>query len=82
MAEKLVTAYDTRTGKKLDRRVPAVWLRLFPYLSLTPQTKAAGTAGTVEPDGPADDVPEADSPEDAEPTPKTAPRRRTTKKES
>lgn len=73
MAEQLVTAYDTRTGKKLDRRVPAVWLRIFPNLSPTPQQKAAHAA---------DDVPEADSPEDATTTPKTAPRRRPTSKES
>lgn len=76
MAEQLVTAYDTRTGKKLDRRVPAVWLRIFPHLSSTPQQKAADNAAA------SDDVPEADSPEDVDPTPMTAPRRRTTKKES
>lgn len=40
MAEKLVYAYDTNTGRKLPRRVPEVWLRLFPHLSLTPKEKA------------------------------------------
>ena len=40
MAEKMVEAYDTRTGEKLPQRVPAVFLRLFPHLSATPKQKA------------------------------------------
>lgn len=40
MAEKLVYVYDTNTGRKLARRVPEVWLRLFPHLSPTPRQKA------------------------------------------
>lgn len=40
MAEKLVHVYDTNTGRKLPRRVPEVWLRLFPHLALTPKQRA------------------------------------------
>ena len=40
MAEKLIEAYDTRNGDKLPQRVPAVFLKLFPYLSATPRQKA------------------------------------------
>ena len=40
MAEKMVEAYDTRTGEKLPQRVPAGFLRLFPHLSATPKQKA------------------------------------------
>ena len=40
MAEKMVEAYDTRNGDKLPQRVPAVFLKLFPYLSATPRQKA------------------------------------------
>jgi len=41
VAEKMVEVYDTRTGSKLAHRVPEVWLRIFPHLSLTPKSKAA-----------------------------------------
>jgi hypothetical protein len=40
----LVTAYDTRTGQKLGRQVPAHWVghpRFGPHWSLTPRQKAA-----------------------------------------
>lgn len=40
MAEKLVYVYDTNTGRKLERRVPEVWLKLYPHLSRTPKDKA------------------------------------------
>ncbi|HCS2945790.1 TPA: hypothetical protein OQU49_004403 [Shigella flexneri] len=40
MAENMVYVYDTNTGRKLARRVPEVWLRIFPHLSLTPKAKA------------------------------------------
>lgn len=76
MPQPLVEAYDTRTGTKLPKRVPENWLRIFPYLSLTPKSQAARSAVS-------DDVPEADSPEDVTTTPKTARRgRQTPKKES
>lgn len=40
MTEKLVHVYDTNTGRKLPRRVPEVWLRLFPHLAPTPKQRA------------------------------------------
>lgn len=40
MAEKMIHVYDTRTNEKLPQRVPAVFLKLFPYLSATPRQKA------------------------------------------
>ena len=40
MAEKLIHAYDTNTGRKLPNRVPESYLRIFPHLSLTPKAKA------------------------------------------
>lgn len=40
MAEKMIEVYDTRNGDKLPQRVPAVFLKLFPYLSVTPKQKA------------------------------------------
>lgn len=76
MPQKRVEAYDTRTGAKLPQRVPENWLRIFPYLSLTPKSKAAQSAAS-------DDVPEADSATDVASTPKTARRgRQTPQKES
>ena len=76
MPQKRVEAYDTRTGAKLPHRVPENWLRIFPYLSLTPKSKAAQSAVS-------DDVPVADSAEDVASTPKTARRgRQTHQKES
>lgn len=76
MPQKRVEAYDTRTGAKLPQRVPENWLRIFPYLSLTPKTKAAQNAAS-------DDAPAAGSAEDVDPTPKTARRgRQTHQKES
>lgn len=73
----LVEAYDTRTGRKLDRRVPAVWLRIFPYLSLTPTQKAATAARNP------DDIPATAPAADVDPSPKTARRgRQTPQKES
>lgn len=65
MAQKRVEAYDTRTGAKLPHRVPENWLRIFPYLSLTPKTKAAQSAAS-------DDAPAAVPAEDVASTPKTA----------
>ena len=43
MADELerVTAYDTNTGDKLAALVPRRWLRIFPHLSETPQSKAS-----------------------------------------
>ena len=76
MAQKLVEAFDTRTGAKLPQRVPESWLRIFPYLSLTPKSKAAQSAVS-------DDVPATDSATDVASTPKTARRgRQTPQKES
>lgn len=40
MAEQMVEVYNTRTGRKLPKRVPIVWLRIFPDLSVTPKQKA------------------------------------------
>lgn len=40
MADKMVEVYDTRTGQKLPQRVPAVWLKLYKYLAVTPKHKA------------------------------------------
>lgn len=50
MAEQMIEAYDTNTGKKLDRRVPAGWLDIFPHLSPTPSAKAAGRSATPSED--------------------------------
>lgn len=76
MPQKLVEAYDTRTGAKLPQRVPENWLRIFPYLSLTPKQAAAQRTAS-------DDVPATGLAEDVDPTPKTARRgRQTPKKES
>ena len=46
MAEKMVEAYDTRTGKKIGKRVPKNWLEIFPYLSTTPKNGAASHSAT------------------------------------
>ena len=72
MPQKLIEAYDTRTGAKLPQRVPESWTRIFDHVSATPKQRNATAAGLSE------DVPEADSPEDVDPTPKTAPRGRQT----
>lgn len=40
MAEKMIEVYDTRSGKKLPRRVPEAFKRIFPYLTDTPKAKA------------------------------------------
>lgn len=37
--DQFVTAYDTRTGKKVGR-VPRAHLKVFPHLALTPKAKA------------------------------------------
>lgn len=47
MAEKMVEVYDTRTGEKLAKRVPEVWVRLYPYLSVTPKQKARNAVPTA-----------------------------------
>lgn len=36
---EFVTAYDTRTGKKLPNKVPRAHLEVFPYLSETPKSR-------------------------------------------
>ena len=41
MPQKLIEAYDTRTGAKLPQRVPESWTRIFPNVSATPTQKAA-----------------------------------------
>lgn len=71
MPQKLIEAYDTRTGAKLPQRVPESWTRIFPNVSATPTQKAADAAAA---DAPA---------EGAGATPKTARRgRQNTEKES
>lgn len=72
MPQKLIEAYDTRTGAKLPQRVPESWTRLFPNVSATPTQRAADAVAV------SDDVPEADSPQDVAPTSKTARRGRQT----
>lgn len=37
--DQFVTAYDTRTGKKVGR-VPRAHLTIFPHLAVTPKAKA------------------------------------------
>lgn len=44
MPQKLIEAYDTRTGAKLPHRVPENWTRIFPHVSATPTQKAADAA--------------------------------------
>ena len=71
MPQKLIEAYDTRTGAKLPQRVPESWTRIFPNVSATPTQKAADAATAGAPD------------EGAGATPKTARRgRQNTEKES
>lgn len=71
MPQKLIEAYDTRTGAKLPQRVPESWTRIFPNVSATPTQKAADAATADAPD------------EGAGTTPKTARRgRQNTEKES
>lgn len=38
--DAFVTAYDTRTGKKLAEKIPRAHLKIFPHLSATPKAKA------------------------------------------
>lgn len=38
--DAFVTAYDTRSGKKLAYKVPRAHLSIFPHLSQTPKAKA------------------------------------------
>ena len=73
---KLIEAWNSETGAKLPQRVPDTWPRIFKTVSATDPRKKA-------PAGASDDVPEADSPEDVSPSPKTARRgRQSTAKES
>lgn len=47
--DAFVTAYDTRTGKKLGK-VPKSHLSIFPHLSLTPKAKAVQKPAPKIPD--------------------------------
>ena len=52
----LVTAYDTRTGRKLPQQVPESWIghpRLGAHLSKTPRQKAADTRNNTTKKAPA-----------------------------
>lgn len=72
---KLIEAWNSKTGAKLPQRVPEDWPRIFKTVSATDPKKASTDVS--------DDVPEADSPGDVDPTPKTARRgRQNTAKES
>lgn len=46
--EAFVTAYDTRTGKKLPNKIPRAHLKIFPNLSAIPKARASEKPKPVE----------------------------------